>query len=91
MMVMTPSDETALRKAWGTKVRDRRTARGLSQAGLAELTGLRIPTIWRIEVGQRYPSERVKHLIAGALSVPVGDLFPYSPTPPPMPQREDAA
>lgn len=84
---MAHSDEEHLQAAWGKSLKARREAMGLSQHQLAQVTGMRDTTIWRIEKGQRFPSERAKRLLAGALRVSIGELFPYSPTPPPVPEQ----
>ena len=52
-----------------------RKARGLSQADLAEMAGVKQATISRIEKGVNNPSMRVAHDIALALNVNVVELF----------------
>lgn len=88
---MHTNDDEQLKIAWGESLSRSRIAAEMSQAELATRTGLRIPTIWRIENGKRYPSESVKRKLAGALRRSIGELFPYAPTPPPEPQPMEAA
>ncbi|MFF9568520.1 helix-turn-helix transcriptional regulator [Streptomyces sp. NPDC014685] len=64
----------AHRRAIGTRIREARTARRISQERLGELAGADRQTINRIELG--HVSTRIDTLmrIAAALEVPLGDL-----------------
>lgn len=84
---MAEHQEAELRQAWGRSLERAREARGLSQRQLAALCGIRQPTVSRIEAGERFPSERMKNLLAGALRLSVPELFPYSPVAPPFPEQ----
>lgn len=62
---------------WGKRVRQRRTALGLTQVDIAERTRCRQATISRIERGASSPSDATKYRLAAALLTTVQDLFPY--------------
>jgi transcriptional regulator with XRE-family HTH domain len=60
----------------GAQIRTRRTARGWSQATLAERAGLGRITVTRIEVGTQDASLTTLAALAKALGVPVRSLLP---------------
>ncbi len=91
-MTQHQAEDEELRRAWGKSLSAAMKARGgLSQRAVADLCGVEQPTISRIARGERFPSERMKRLLAGALRLSIPELFPYSPTPPPVPNIEEAA
>jgi transcriptional regulator with XRE-family HTH domain len=53
-----------------TKLARLRVARGLSQAEMAELTGIPEGTYWKLERG-RYPNPRIRHLVNCAIVLDV--------------------
>jgi transcriptional regulator with XRE-family HTH domain len=61
--------------AFASNVRRLRTDRGLTQERLAELAGLHMTDIARIETLRRDPGVRVVAKIASGLGVPTRDLF----------------
>jgi len=61
--------------AVGARVRDLREARGLSLRGLSARSGLSINAISLIERGRSSPTVASLHALAGALGVPIVDLF----------------
>jgi transcriptional regulator with XRE-family HTH domain len=69
-------DETL--RLWGENIRRRREALKLSQDQLAEMVGVRGPTVWRWEKGQMEPRRHHKALLAGALRQDVLALFPLT-------------
>lgn len=69
-----------LRKLFGSSLRRCRTARGLTQAGLAEATGLSLEMIGRLERGQTTPSFETLSTITSVLRLPIGALFGAEPT-----------
>ena len=64
-----------LRRDFGSRVRDLRLERGLTQEGLAEATGLDRTFISNIEMGQRRPSLDVLLLLAMGLGLSLASLF----------------
>ena len=64
-----------VRKAIGARVKEARTAAGLSQAALAERTGLGDEQISRIERGVESVTVDNLHRVAHALGVPFPSLF----------------
>ncbi|MFJ5143322.1 helix-turn-helix domain-containing protein [Streptomyces sp. NPDC088707] len=62
------------RAALGDRMRELRTAAGLSQDQLADLIGMERRSIQRYESGERDPRYTELLLIADALSVPVAEL-----------------
>lgn len=75
-----------IHEAWGTKVRKRREALGLTQEALAHRTGLRQSTISRVENGTQIPSDRAKWLLCGVLRCTLDELFPWPAIVPPIPE-----
>lgn len=61
----------------GTRVRDRRKSLKWKQAQLAELAGVTMQTISKVEVGEITPKDSVKVAIATALLCDVADLWPH--------------
>lgn len=66
-----------------TPLRVARIARGWTQAQLAEIVGVHIHTIQRLETGTRYPSRDTAERIAEALDATVDRLFPEGVVPGP--------
>ena len=60
-----------------TKLREHRQARGLDQAELAALVGVRRETIGRLEKGQYNPSLKLAMDLAQVFGVQVEDLFAF--------------
>ncbi len=83
---MATTYEKNLMRQWGENLEKTRIERGFSGPGgrrlLADSARFTVPTIYRIEKGQRFPSESTKLRLAAILRVPVGDLFPYGQLPP---------
>jgi len=63
------------RRAFGRRVRELRQARGLSQEGLAERSGLHRTYISSLERGQRNVGLDNVRALADALDVPPSTLF----------------
>ncbi len=66
----------------GQEIRRLREVRGWSQAQLAVYAGSSQPTVNQIETGKRNPSTATLQKLAGALEVPVSELFPKAEAPP---------
>lgn len=60
----------------GQRLKARRKQLGLTALELANRIGVRETTIYRYESEDIRPSELAKRALAGALDVPVSDLFP---------------
>ena len=60
-----------------TRLREYRQARGLDQAALAALVGVRRETIGRLEKGQYNPSLKLAMDIAKVFHVSVEELFEF--------------
>ena len=58
-----------------TKLREYRQARGLDQAELAALVGVRLETIGRLEKGLYNPSLKLAIDISRAVDAPIEDIF----------------
>jgi len=67
-------DETL--RTWGTNIRQVRKALGFTQERLADLVGVKHPTVCRWEKGQIEPRRQHKAAIAKALHVDMNLLFP---------------
>ena len=63
--------------ALSTKLKEYREAKGLKQADLAELVGVRRETIVNLERGKYNPSLKLAMDIARVFHVTVEDLFSY--------------
>ncbi len=72
-----------------TTMKDRREAMGLTQAKLAELTGIRRETLVRLERGYYNPSLKLAMKIALILSCTVEDLFEFPNLADELPQGEE--
>jgi len=68
-------DEIEFLRGLGARLRDRRAARGLTQAQLAEQCGLHRTFIGSVERGERNLSILNLRLIARILRVPLAELF----------------
>ena len=73
-------DEIDFLRVLGDRLRDRRAARGLTQAELAEQCDLHRTFIGWVERGERNLSILNLRLIARVLCVPLADLFAASQT-----------
>lgn len=62
-----------------SKLRRWREGSGLSLRDVADLTGLSVPYISRIERGQRSLAPMTRATFARRLGVPIGDLFEVDP------------
>ena len=60
-----------------TRLREHRQAKGLDQAELAALVGVRRETIGRLEKGQYNPSLKLAMDLARVFEVPVETLFTF--------------
>lgn len=72
---MNEREEQQLKKAFGTRIREIRKERGLSQETLALSCSLDRTYIGGVERGERNLSLINIYKIAKALRVPAGDLF----------------
>lgn len=61
-----------------TRIRELRAARGMDQAALAALVGVRRETIGRLENGQYNPSLKLAVDIAKVFGLPVEEIFIFS-------------
>lgn len=62
-----------------TKVREFRKERGLQQADLAEMVGVRRETIGHLENGRYNPSLKLAMDLAGVFGCSVEELFFFTP------------
>jgi transcriptional regulator with XRE-family HTH domain len=62
-----------------SKLRRWREASGLSLREVADLTGLSVPMVSRVERGQRQLAPLTKAAFARRLGVPIADLFDIDP------------
>ena len=67
----------SLGQRWGPLIATRRAEVGLSQAALAERSGVSQQTISKIERGLMVPLDPLKQRLAAALEAHPGDLFPW--------------
>jgi transcriptional regulator with XRE-family HTH domain len=74
-VAVEPARAHSWQAAFGRRVRERRTAAGLSQMALASKVDLHPTYISDIERGERNVSLVNIRALAVALEVPVGDLF----------------
>ena len=65
-----------------TKIRKLRAARGMDQAQLAQLVGVRRETIGRLEKGLYNPSLKLAMDIAHVFGLTVEDVFTFRDVPP---------
>ena len=65
-----------------TKIRELRAARGMDQAQLAQLVGVRRETIGRLEKGLYNPSLKLAMDIAHVFGLTVEDVFTFRDSPP---------
>lgn len=70
------------------QIRTLRKSKGLSQEALAEMAGINLRTLQRIEAGDAIPRGETLRLLAQALEVPVETLSP-APDPAPLAAFED--
>lgn len=74
-MAVDPTQARNWQAAFGSRVRERRLAAGLSQMALASKVDLHPTYISDIERGERNVSLVNIRALAVALEIPVGDLF----------------
>jgi transcriptional regulator with XRE-family HTH domain len=74
-VAVDPVQAQSWQAAFGSRVRERRTAAGLSQMALANKVALHPTYISGIERGERNVSLVNIRALAVALDVPVGELF----------------
>lgn len=60
--------------AFAATLKTRREAAGLSQQGLAQIAGLSLNTVSRLESGRQYPAARTVRDLASALECTTEDL-----------------
>ena len=65
-----------------TKIRELRAARGMDQAQLAQLVGVRRETIGRLEKGLYNPSLKLAMDIAHVFGLTVEEVFTFRDSPP---------
>lgn len=53
----------------GTKIREVRKRRKMTQKELAEKSGISVPALGSYELGDRYPKEEARKALAGALNI----------------------
>jgi transcriptional regulator with XRE-family HTH domain len=75
MAAMPPQDEHEIKNRFGSRVKELRQKKGLSQESLAHVCGLDRTYVGSVERGERNISLLNIHLIARALGIPVKDLF----------------
>ena len=76
---MPPPSEEDVRARLGSVIRGWRKKAGLTLAGLAEAAQVDAGFLAYIETGKKMPSLMTLAKIAGALDLPVGDLFKSLP------------
>lgn len=64
-------------KTFGQRIRELRESANMSVRGFAKKIGTSAPFVSDIELGRRFPSEKVCERIATVLGVPVDDLRAY--------------
>lgn len=69
--------ESKLQKLLGARIKELRNGRGLSQEKLAELIGIDVKHLSRVETGVNAPSVGRLESFSVALGVPVRSLFDY--------------
>lgn len=67
----------SIEKRLGNKVAEFRLAQGLTQAQLAEVVGLSVETISRLERGVTIPSLKTLDHLAKALKTPISHFFEF--------------
>lgn len=60
-----------------TRIKELRAARGMDQAQLAQLVGVRRETIGRLEKGLYNPSLKLAMDVAQVFGLPVEDIFTF--------------
>ena len=72
---MGPKQPNEIDLLVGSRVRQRRMQRGMSQEGLAAQLGLTVPQVQKYETGVNRIGASRLHKIAGLLGVPIGAFF----------------
>ena len=72
---MGPKQPNEIDLLVGSRVRQRRMQRGMSQEGLAAQLGLTVPQLQKYEKGVNRIGASRLHKIAGLLGVPIGTFF----------------
>jgi transcriptional regulator with XRE-family HTH domain len=85
-MPRRPADPALLAR-FGSRVREIRKARGLTQQGLADRLRVRSSTVSELETGAVSPTLTTVFLLARELGVEVTSLFVGTPPPEPPPPR----
>jgi transcriptional regulator with XRE-family HTH domain len=62
-------------KAFGSKLRELRNAAGLSQQGLANISGIEVSQVGRIERGETNYSFSTMQVLAVSLNVPLSQIL----------------
>lgn len=70
-------DNEAEKRSLGANIRREREVRGISQRGLALMTGTSRSYLWKLETGRADAGIDVLIRIARALDVPVHDLIDF--------------
>jgi transcriptional regulator with XRE-family HTH domain len=65
----------------GTRIREARRARGVSQKQLAQQLDISVRTLRAYELNKRFPDDKTLHKIADALDFPVHCFLRGAPTP----------
>ena len=85
------SDDEAYYKALGARIAELRTAKGMTQQGLAKELGVSQQRIGHYEVGRARPSVSSLQALADALGVSVASLLGPLTKPPKPPSKRKAA
>jgi transcriptional regulator with XRE-family HTH domain len=87
-----PIRQSELVRRFADRLREVRTARGMTQAGLADLAQVTASYVSRLEAGRVAPGIDLVERVAAALGTTVADLLPAAAPPDPLPVlREQAA
>jgi transcriptional regulator with XRE-family HTH domain len=69
--------DQAFLEAFGKRVRELRTAKGLSMRALADILTVDLPQVSEVELAKRNTSILMAHRLAEALEVPLPELFTF--------------
>lgn len=70
--------ETNVKKSLGTKIKELRKYRGMTQEQLAEIIGIEPNNVSMIEIGKNYPAPDNLAKIAKALGAEIYELFMFN-------------